>query len=90
MKEDKKFKDHTGILFHNDYRTDENNQPHFRGKLNLPTGTLKISAWKNDVDGKVRLSLKTEPDAAPGNDTTKQREAGTYASKSLPDDDIPF
>ncbi len=88
-------KPHTGMLWINDKRTDENNQPHLKGKLNLPQGDFWISAWKSpDKEGKFRLSIATTPieKAIPGTDIKPKAEA-ELTPGGLPKiaaEDLPF
>ena len=89
-----KFKHNTGIMFPNDKRTMENNQPHFRGRLNFDDKPdMYISAWENkSPDGDMRYSLKMEPiDAAKsGAPLSRKDDWSAGAAPADKTDDIPF
>lgn len=86
-------KPHTGMLWLNDKRTDDNNQPHLKGKLNHPEGDFYISAWKSpDKDGNFRLSLATTPvekfDTPAENKAKPAPQAGDLPK--IDAEDLPF
>jgi hypothetical protein len=77
------------MLWINDKRTDDNNQPHLKGKLNLPDGDLWVSAWKSpDKEGNMRLSISTTPVDANAEKPKSYSQA--VVTPATADDDIPF
>jgi hypothetical protein len=82
-------KPNTGALFKNDDRTEENQQPHYRGSFNVDGREFWLSAWLQTSQGGKRymaLALKPNNAAQPKNGTAKSAGGGSPPF----DDAVPF
>jgi hypothetical protein len=77
-----------GVLFRNDDHTEENNQPHYRGRLNVDGTDLWLSAWiKTSKNGVKYMSLSVQvKDAA----QSRKKPGGGSAARDDLNDSIPF
>ena len=83
-------------IFANEDATEENKQPHFRGRIeiteDIPKGTiLRIAGWENKqgtILKSIGLSLSSKVGETSDNTYKKQTEGTSY--KVNEDDNIPF
>jgi hypothetical protein len=82
-------KPNTGALFKNDDRTEENNQPYYRGSFNVDGREFWLSAWlQTSQAGKRYMALALKPK---NTDTAQSKKpAGGGARPQDFDDQIPF